>query len=138
MSEALQFRLFSSSTPIFVGWTREFSSGKIYRTRLFVGKNFVGQNYSSNIMFVTSPKFLPVSRTSHYFVRGCVVYPSLSVIIINNYRLAWSLTTHMFCGLKDFIPYYGKLRKRSSKCPGLPTLKSPGISKTVNLLIPKL
>ena len=32
----------------------------------------IWQNYSSNIMFDT--KFLPVSRTSHCFVRGCVVY----------------------------------------------------------------
>ena len=75
LSESLQFWLFTTSTPIFVGWTREFSSGKIYRTKLFVG-----QNYSSNIMCVT--KFLPVSRTSHCFVRGCVVYSSLSVIIV--------------------------------------------------------
>ena len=56
MSESFQFPLFTTSTPIFVGWTREFSSEKF----------FVGQHYSSNtnIMFMTSPKFLPVPRTS--------------------------------------------------------------------------
>ena len=33
MSESLQFRLFITSTPIFVGWTREFSSEKIFRRK---------------------------------------------------------------------------------------------------------